>query len=241
MREITDHMLPLLLWFLALMALGEEYKMSVHVYFIFPTQHKHILRKKRSPFLFCIPAKCCFTTCVFHTQPNQIAFCVLANSCTHAGTSGGNFGVFVVTFQSQLVSGAPASGDGPHAAVCLMWCLNPDSINAEALWNGSAVKEHQKTQFRPRPRGSITAGWSWQTIRSSFSEDDTSTSSSSSCHLLAALQTRPFVWSTTFDLLLYFLGEYVSYPFFSFCFGQDVRAFDTDPSSRQIFFFLFVF
>lgn len=115
------------------MALGEEYKkMSGHVYFIFPTQNKHRLLGGGA-FLFYIPGKCCFTTCVFPTQPNQIAFCVLANSCTHAGMSGGNFGVFVLTFQSQLVSGAPASGDGPHAAVCLTWRLNPDSINAEAL------------------------------------------------------------------------------------------------------------
>lgn len=54
MCEITDHMVPLLLWFLALMALGEEYeKMSVHVYFIFPTQNKHILRKEKKKDHFC--------------------------------------------------------------------------------------------------------------------------------------------------------------------------------------------
>lgn len=187
--------------------------------------------------MFYISTKCCFTTCVFHIQPNQTAFCVLANSRTHAGRSGGNFGVFVLTFQSQLVSGAPAIRDGPQAAVCLTWCLNTDSINAEALWDGSAVKEHQKTQFRPRPRGSITAGWSWQTIRSSFSEDDTSTSSSSSCHLLAVLHTRPFVWSTTFDLLLCFFGEYVSFLlFWTGCAGVWYGS-----KLRTDFFFCFVF
>lgn len=71
--------------------------------------------------------------CVFHIQPNQTAFCVLANSSAHMGMSGGNSGVFMLTFQSQLVSGAPAICDGPHAAEYLMWRLNPDSINAEAL------------------------------------------------------------------------------------------------------------
>lgn len=146
-----------------------------------------------------------FSMCVFHFQPNQTAFCALANSSAHVSLSRGNFGVFVLTFQSQLVSGAPLICDGPHAAEYLMWHLNPDSINAEALWDGSAVKEYQKTQFRPRPWGSIAAGWSWQTIRSSFSEDDTSANSSSSCHFLAALHHRPFVYSTTVDLLLFFL------------------------------------
>lgn len=34
------------------MALGKEYKkMSVHLYFIFPTQHKHVLRKKKTIFV----------------------------------------------------------------------------------------------------------------------------------------------------------------------------------------------
>lgn len=46
---------------------------------------------------------------------------------------GGIFGVFVLTFQSQLVSGAPAICDGPDTAEYLMWRLNPDSINAGAL------------------------------------------------------------------------------------------------------------
>ncbi len=80
------------------------------------------------------------------------------------------------------------------------------------------------------------------TIRSSFSKDDTYTSSSSSCHSLATLTHRAFVCSI--QLIYYRFCESVSWlaslsALYVFCFGQDAALhFDIDPSSLFMYFCL---
>lgn len=43
-------------------------------------------------------------------------------------------------------------------------------VDATALRDGRAVKEYQKPWFRPRPRGSVTTGGSWQPSDRPFQE-----------------------------------------------------------------------
>lgn len=75
-----------------------------------------------------------FSPCVFFTFSQIKQLFVFWPTAPHTRERpGGIFGVFVLTFQSQLVSGAPAICDGPDTAEYLMWRLNPDSINAGAL------------------------------------------------------------------------------------------------------------
>lgn len=132
--------------------------MSAHLHSLFHThtQISNTYSQEKRPFLFYIPVKCCFThlslsiflkilkyismfmtlssfflVCFSHSAKSNSFLCFGQQLCAHGNVRGGRrgLGVFVLTFQSQLVSGAPAICDGPRATEC----LNPDSINAEAL------------------------------------------------------------------------------------------------------------
>lgn len=103
-------------------------------------------------------------------------------------------------------------------------------------WEGSQRVSKALIQAKAsgihRHRGILT------TVRSSFSGDDTSTSSSSPCQFLAPLKHRAFVWSITVDLLLFFCVWTGSHPSLCslFLFGQDAALqFDIEPSGVLIF------
>lgn len=99
-----------------------------------------------------------------------------------------------------------------------------------ALWDGREVKEYQKPRFRPRPWGSITAGWSWQPSDPPFQK---MTRIHALQDFLGTLRHKAFVCSI--ELIYYrFLWE-CQLACFPFCFstrvGQDVALhFDIDPN-----------
>lgn len=109
--------------------------------------------------------------------------------------------LFMFSHSSQLVCSIPGIWTDVHSTVYLELCFNSDSISDVALWDGRAVKEHQKPQFWPRPWRSITTAWSWQP--SDYPFEKMTCSSSSSHHSWAALKHRAFVWSITVDSLLF--------------------------------------
>lgn len=74
------------------------------------------------------------------------------------------------------------------SAVFLSLC-----VNAMALRDGRAVKEYQKPLIQAKALGIRHHRGILTTIRSSFSGNDTYTSTSSPCQFLAAVKHRPFV------------------------------------------------
>lgn len=64
-----------------------------------------------------------------------------------------------------------------------------------ALGDGRAVKEYQKASIQAKALGILHHRVILTTVRSSFSKDDTHTSSSSPCHILGTPEHKAFVCS----------------------------------------------